>query len=125
MSDFADFMSALHESAEDAPTISHEGMIARLREYESRFGLPCKFKPGDLVTARRGGIMKETFVGIPHVVLEVFPNGTILCDGGEPGVPEFMHRVDMRVAQYTPGCDDVVEQVVHSIEFEPYHGGAE
>lgn len=121
MSDFADFMSALHESAEDAPTISHEGMIARLREYESRFGLPCPFKPGDLVTARLGGIMKETFVGIPHVVLEVFD--PIIMDG-EAGRPDYMRRVDMRVAQYTPGCDDVVEQVVHSIEFEPYRGEA-
>lgn len=117
MSELSDLLQ--HLSKDTSPSITHDGMIERLQDYASRFGKSCAFKVGDIVTARRGGLHLDNFIGQPFIVLDVFP-ATITVQNGEAGTPEFMRRVDMRVAQYFSHLDSVVEQVVHSIEMEDY-----
>ena len=73
-----------------------EAQVASLREVAARYAAGCPFKPGDLVTARRGGFYMGQ--GEPAVVLEVFDPPFRFHDG-ENGSGYHFARYDMRVAR--------------------------
>lgn len=99
-------------------SISTDGLLHRLREYAQRFDEPNPFKPGDLVTGRQGGLLKDYMTGPPMIVLEVFP--TVLADKGDPGTPSYLRRSNMRVARWDRDWDAVNEEVLHSVEVEAW-----
>lgn len=115
MSAIEEFFSEMRRK-DESPSIPHEGMIYRMREYAGRYGVPCPFKAGDLVTARCGGMVRNEKVGEPCLVLDVFEQR--IEWGGEQGTPEYGRRIDMRVAAFM--SDSVVELCVNSTEYEPY-----
>jgi len=105
----------------DSADISIEGKLERLREYAERAGKSCPFVVGDIVTARKGGVHKNEFAGRPCIVLEIFPE-IHLDSHGEGGTPGLLRRSDMRIAEYWPQADCVVEKIVASWEYEPWQG---
>lgn len=78
-----------------------EAQIATLREVRARFAAGCTFKPGDIVTPRKGYCLKGA--GVPHIVLEV---GAPPPPPAWPSVPSdtgssrFGARLDMRIAAH-------------------------
>lgn len=117
---FNKLMQVIHAGNKHAPrttNISAEGKIARLTEYAERAGKPCPFAVGDLVTPRRGGIFRDDLCGEPCLVIEVLDPPHI-TQNGEVGSFEELRRIDIRLAEYQPQNDSVVEKVGASWEFE-------
>lgn len=52
-----------------APLPLVEAQIATLREAFERYSAPCPFRPGDIVSPRKGFGYRDE--GTPHIVLEV------------------------------------------------------
>lgn len=103
-----------------------EAVVSDLRDIYTRYAAGCPFKPGDLVTPRKGYNSKGA--GEPHIVLEVRDNAT--CDLTPPAEPSdttsctFGRRLDIRVAYLAEGHRGQ-EYVTHWCEswvFEPYTG---
>lgn len=103
--------------ASKLPNISVEGKIARLHEYAERAGKPCPFAVGDIVTPRRGGIFRDVLCGEPCLVIEVLDPPHV-TQNGEIGSFEELRRIDIRLAEYQPQNDSVVEKVGASWEFQ-------
>lgn len=84
---------------EDAPRASRpidEAVIATLREIQERYSTGCPFKPGDMVTPRKGYNLKHA--GEPHIVLEVFSEPIRFTpQSSDYGSTYYGSRLDMRV----------------------------
>lgn len=83
-----------------------EAQIMTLQEFAAVYAQPCRFKAGDIVTARPG--CNNTGAGNPHIVLEVLktPHSTMeLYDVRAAGSAGFGWRVDMRVMSFETGRD--------------------
>lgn len=94
-----------------------EAIIERMREAAPRFNGPCQFMAGDVVTAVRGGIVKEAFVGLPFLVLRV--DDTLGFQWhGESGTVDLGARLNMRILSYEPGHDVIVARWVDSADYE-------
>ncbi|RWX72560.1 hypothetical protein [Mesorhizobium sp. M2A.F.Ca.ET.039.01.1.1] len=88
-----------------APRPIPEAQIATLREAFERYTNPCPFKPGDIVTPRKGFGYADA--GEPHIVLEVaekpIRNFEAPADVSNIYSSAFGSRVDFRVASLTDG----------------------
>ena len=97
-----------------------EATVNDLRIAFANYGA-CNFKPGDLVTPRRGYNVKGA--GEPHIVLEVPEAPVFVTSVSEPndiGSHAFGHRCNMRVA-----CrmgQKIAAFWVESYAFETYTG---
>ena len=104
----------------DKPLPIPEAMIATLREHYKRYRLSlveCPFKPGDLVTPRKGlNINNE---GQPNIVLETRRNPEPFFS--EPCSVANGRRNDIRVIGMS-SRDHCAVFWVESFEYEPYTG---
>lgn len=99
------------------PAMAAEALVEFQKGYAA-FLSGCSFKPGDLITPRKGTNMKGA--GKPHVVLEVRDRpDPIFID--EPGTTQFGARCDLRVASFYG--DTMARHWVESIDFDPYKAG--
>jgi hypothetical protein len=92
-----------------------------LQEVCETYQKPCPYKPGDLVTPRRGYWIKGA--GEPHIVVEVFdpPIRLITDDVEEAGSMMYGARFDIRVACMSNHTRNVVAFVAESWAYEPYN----
>lgn len=103
----------------EAPKPLPEAAVATLREAFDRYAAGCPFKPGDLVTPRKG--FNHGGAGDPSIVLEVPDEAVRPFDASDPRSTAnhtFGARLDMRVATIQDG--DVVAYWDESWAFEPY-----
>jgi hypothetical protein len=83
-----------------------EAQIATLLEAFARYAAPCPFKPGDLVTPRKG--FGYTDEGAPHIVLEIREAPVCqfdITDRTSPASNLFGLKLDMRVACFRSSGD--------------------
>ncbi|MBS7703260.1 hypothetical protein [Chelatococcus asaccharovorans] len=100
----------------DRSSILPEAQIATLREVYERYRAPCPFKPGDLVTPRKGMAMRGE--GKPHLVVAT-QDGTYHWNG-ETSTRGYGARLDMRTIKMYD--TNVVAHWDESWMFEPYVG---
>jgi hypothetical protein len=120
--DLAEFLRDMDSNSAVAPKprILPEAEIERLRDLAARYAAPNPFKVGDLVTPRRGGVIKDRSCGHPCVVVETFD--PIFSDHAEVGSAEYLMRHTMRIAQYFAHEDSCVTMVADHSSFEFYTG---
>lgn len=100
-----------------------EAQVATLREAFERYSAPCAFKPGDLVTPRKGFNVK--CVGDPHIVIEVFGDpirNFAVNDPVDTGLAAYGSRMDMRVVCFAAD-NSVAAFMSESWKFEKYAAG--
>jgi len=84
-----------------------EAVIEMMKEVSDRYGKPCPFKPGDIVTPHSSSDLRQP--GTPHIVLEVkeLPPEAQLgeVDDSDPQSSSsgFGRRLDMRFLAYYEG----------------------
>lgn len=118
----ADILRDMDRNSDDAtkPRILPEAEIERLRDLAARYAAPNPFKVGDLVTPRKGGVIKDRSCGHPCVVIETFD--PIFSAHVEVCTSEYMMRHTMRVAQYFAHTDCCSPMVADHSSFEFYTG---
>lgn len=92
-----------------------------LKEVEQRYRIGCTFKPGDLVTPRRGYPYKDD--GRPCVVVDVLAKPVVKLDVENfdgNGNTCYGQRIDMRIIHESGG--DICGHWVESWCFEKYTG---
>lgn len=111
-----------HQHGEDdRPSSPPDVLCVTLKEIEQRYRLGCTFKPGDLVTPRRGYIYKGH--GEPCVVVDVLAKPVVKLDVENfSGIGDACYgmRIDMRVLRQSKG--DICGFWVESWCFEKYTG---
>lgn len=117
-------MSADGPDDDDAtPRPIPEAVVSELRDIYTRYSAGCPFKPGDLVTPRKGYNTKGA--GEPHIVLEVIDSPACnLTPPAEPfhaGSHAFGRRYDMRVISLSDG-EAYVAHWTEAWVYEPYTG---
>lgn len=117
----ADLLAASKAAGEtNAALPLPEVQIATLRETFARYSAPCPFKPGDLVTPRKGCGYKDA--GVPHIVLEVAENPIRVFDintAVRSCSTDFGERLDIRVVSHCKS-GDLVAFWQESWRLEPY-----
>lgn len=114
-------MSSNRGQERDATNPVPEAQVATLSEAAERYAAGCPFKPGDLVTPRKGFNLKGA--GDPCVVVEVpeVPYRNFeTSDPHDNGNPNYGGRLDVRILCFATG--DVVAYWGESWKLEPYTG---
>lgn len=114
----AELLAEMRDDREDRdgrePAMAAEALVEFQNSYAA-FLVGCPFKVGDLITPRRGTVVKGA--GKPHVVLEVRekpePNFA-----GEDGTVGFGSRNDVRVASFHGNT--IARHWVESVDFDRY-----
>jgi hypothetical protein len=91
-----------------------------LKEIYARFARGNPYKPGDLVTPRRGFNIRDA--GAPCIVLETFDTPiTPEVDREQDGL---FHKNDMRIMRImrSNNSEDAVTFLAESLTYEPYTG---
>lgn len=107
----------------DEPAKTPPGVLClTLTEVAARYAAPCPFKPGDIITPRRGFHVRRH--GEPHIVLEVFESPvritSIVEEITDVGHPVFGSRLDFRVCCEVGG--KITAYTAESWMYEPYTG---
>ncbi|MEZ2410500.1 hypothetical protein AB6806_27265 [Bosea sp. RCC_152_1] len=110
----ADIAGERDESDGREPAMAAEVLVEFQKTYAD-FLTGCPFKPGDLITPRRGTNMKGA--GKPHVVLEVRDRPDPHFAEGA-GSTQFGRRNDIRVASFYG--DTMARHWVESVDFDAY-----
>ena len=85
-----------NDDTEDSPARPlAEALVETLRGAAARYAAPCPFKPGDLVTPRRGYNLKDS--GEPHIVLEVFDPPKLLGPNERPASVRIGYWLDGQI----------------------------
>lgn len=107
---------------DEAPKSPPDVLCATLREVAERYVAPCPFKPGDLVTQRKGYNLKGN--GEPGVVVEVAsdPIRNFVCAEDQTDIASmaFGSKLDVRVACERSG--NIIAHWQESWCLEPYTG---
>lgn len=110
------------DDSDDRASSPPDVLCITLSEIAQRYAAPCPFKPGDLVTPRKGYNKKGA--GQPHIVLEVFEEPVRTFDTTEDmadtGSPFFGAKLDMRIACEVSGV--IMAYCTESWNMEPYTG---
>lgn len=120
-----DLMEALlggRKKQEPASLPLPEAQIETLQEVYNIYIQPCRFKPGDLVTPRPGGMLNGA--GIPHIVLEVAdpPIRNFPEDSDNQGSSAYGTRLDVRVFGHHPVHGHACAWWQESWQLAPYEG---
>lgn len=119
----SELLKAGAEKAAEKPSLPiPEVQIATLREAFARYEAGCPFKPGDLVTPRKG--FGYTDDGVPHIVLEVVAEPIRVYDISSlvrTCSTDFGERLDIRVISHR-NDGDVAAFWQESWRLEPYDG---
>ena len=108
---------------ESAPRPLPEAVIATLREHAANYMAPCPFKPGDLVTVRRGVGIRGA--GEPAVVLETLAEPVftaVTTANNDWGSNGFGARLNVRMLSLSDDNEDVTPHWIEHWRLEAYTG---
>jgi len=92
----------------EIPRISHDGVIARLRDYAERFNAARTFATGDIVTPVPGGLFLAEMQGRPFIVLRMI----------DEMLDEQKNPCNMQIVSYSHKQDACQVILAHSADWE-------